>query len=865
VRVGEITRRREIKAARQQALLEFLERANRTQTPYPKHETVSRVFHRQATSTPDVPAVIFGQRSLSYRQLDALSDRHAYSLIERALPPERCVGVMLDRSPGAIACLLGTLKAGGAYLPLAPEFPFHRVAQLLRDSRAPVLFAEQSQAEICARLQTECPDLQTVLYVDKAESLEDAGSAGPPVDRSRAGSLAYIMYTSGTTGKPKGVMIEQHAILRLVLRTNWIRLGPEDRILQTGSMSFDASTFEIWGALLNGGALVITNRDTLLSPAKLTRLISRHGVTTIWLTAGLFRALAANHLELFTGLRTVICGGEKVSAHHCNLVRHAHPQISLKNGYGPTENTTFTTVYDICQDFEFDVPIGRPISNSTVYILDDNLQPVDIEKPGELCTGGDGLARGYLNEPILTSEKFIQHPLFGRLYRTGDLARWRPDGCIEYLGREDRQVKIRGFRIEPAEIEAQLLGQLEIKDALVVTRTSYKGETSLAAYYAVHSAIGAAELRSRLSACLPDYMVPAFFQELEAIPLTPNGKVDRSALAEPLRQTRSPSECVEGPPSATEVKLAAIWEEVLDCRPVGVHDNFFALGGHSLTAVKLTYLVQQRLGFTLPFTLIFKAPTVREMAKLMLDAACFGESMIDEPMVCLTPDRTGRPLFGFPPGTADALGYSELARRIGDVSFHAFNFVDSENILDIYVNLIESVDSAGPYVLFGYSGGGNLAFRTAVRLEAKGRVVSDLIMLDSSRFLSRYRFPADEAQRLAKEFLAHDSVSRYAHSQLLKDKVVFTIQRYYDFLSGAEDAATVGANIHLITSGQSPDEFRDESGRLVCSKSAWEQATRGRFRRQRGHGEHGHMLHIPFLDANAALVQQALFRDSRGG
>jgi thioesterase domain-containing protein len=398
----------------------------------------------------------------------------------------------------------------------------------------------------------------------------------------------------------------------------------------------------------------------------------------------------------------------------------------------------------------------------------------------------------------------------------------------------------------------------DVKEAAVVLTTFQNGDPSLTAYYTSQNAMEDSELRTRLNAALPAYMVPAHFHYLETMPLTSNGKVDRAALMKLVQQKTDRTTTFDSTASGTEAALTSIWEEVLDRKPVEVYDNFFALGGHSLLALKLTYLIHQRLGVSIPFTLIFKAPTVREMARCVINAARFGESAIDDLLVCLTPGRQGKAVFAFPPGTADALGYSQLAQKINGNSFYAFNFMHSDNVLNTYADLIETVDPEGPYVLFGYSGGGNIAFRTAAVLESRNKVVSAIIMLDSSRFLCPYRFPASEAQRLADQFLASDSVGAYAPTQVLKDKVRKTIEHYYDFLSGSADDNVVNATIHVIVSERSPEEFRDETGRLVCSKSAWAEGTRAQVQFLKGHGEHGQMLHALFLDANVALIERAL-------
>jgi len=442
-------------------------------------------------------------------------------------------------------------------------------------------------------------------------------SAAPVEARGRPDSLAYVMYTSGTSGVPKGVMVEHRPIIRLVVHTNFCHLGTADRVLQAGPLAFDASTFEIWGALLNGGCLCLAPKEVLLDTARLRRLIQRHGITTTFLTASLFNTLVNDDPEVLRDMQTVLVGGEKVSVRHINQVRAACPSLTLMNGYGPTENTTFTTTFVFDECLTDEAPIGKPIANTTVYILDENCAPVPIGVPGELCAGGDGLARGYLNDPQLTAERFISHPfeLGARLYRTGDLARWRPDGVIEYLGRVDDQVKIRGYRIEPAEIESRLLQHAAVDEALVLARDLGEERQELLAYLTGKSDFDISDLREHLQRSLPDYMIPAHFIRLDKLPLNANGKVDRSALPAPSTTGYRLHTFYVPPESEIEKQLAVIWQEVLGQQDIGATDHFFDLGGDSLKITKMAALVRKHMGKDMSLTIVFKKPTLRELAE----------------------------------------------------------------------------------------------------------------------------------------------------------------------------------------------------------------------------------------------------------
>jgi thioesterase domain-containing protein len=656
-------------------------------------------------------------------------------------------------------------------------------------------------------------------------------------------------------------MIEHRSVLRLVRNTNYIQLGEADRILQMGALSFDASTFEIWGVLLNGGCLCLPLGEDLLDARTFSELIRRHRITTLWLTVSLFNLLVDADVTAFAGLKRLLIGGEKCSVRHCNKFREACRGVVLQNGYGPTENTTFTTTYVIDKVINRDVPIGRPISNTTVYILDDHLRPVPSGVPGELCTGGDGLARGYLNDPELTGEKFVPHPFVEgeRIYRTGDLCRWLPDGNVEFIGRRDNQVKVRGYRINLEEIEACLRRHQQIVEAVVLARDLGGGTLDLIAYLTGEPGLEVEAVRAYLAARLPDCMVPAFFVALEKFPVNANGKVDREALPTPTTATVDAFAIQEPPQSETERQLVSIWEEVLGRKGIGVTYDFFAAGGHSLKVIKLVALIHRKMGLEMPLTAVFKATTIRAQAKLLLDRAQFGVAGIDDALVALTNPVGDSRVFAFPPGTADALGYIQLAELLKPHGLFAFNFIEESTRIADYANLIARVDPEGPYILLGYSAGGNLAYHAAAELERRGKKVSDVVMVDSSRLVGRIVFPEGEVDSVAAEFLSHPSVRPYLANSVLKEKAHRKIQRYYDYISSSVDLHIVDANIHVLVSADSPDKHYDpDSGELIASFSRWEEVTRGIFKTYRAAGSHNSMLFEPYLSHNAALLREIL-------
>ncbi|MEC0182798.1 non-ribosomal peptide synthase/polyketide synthase [Paenibacillus peoriae] len=596
-----------------------------TAAAYPSEQTIHGLFETQAAQTPEQAALFFEGEQLTYRELNERANRLARTLRNQGVTKDSLVGLMAERSVELIVGILGILKAGGAYVPIDPTYPEERIRYMLNDSGAELLLTQSYLVE-------KAVFDGHVLVLDGAQTVDhEEGSNLEPL--SGPNDLAYVIYTSGTTGQPKGVMVEHRNVVRLVKNTNYAQLDADTRILQTGAVVFDASTFEIWGALLNGGQLVLVNQDVILDALKLKEAVRNHGITTMWLTAPLFNQLSQQDLELFEGIRELLVGGDVLSVPHINRVMKAHPHLQIINGYGPTENTTFSTTHAITGMQSGSVPIGRPIHNSTAYVVDRSmrLQPVGVW--GELIVGGDGVARGYRNRPDLTAEKFIDSPFRSgeSCYRTGDLVRLNVDGTLEYKGRIDAQVKIRGYRIELGEVEMQLLKLEAVREAMVIAREDEQGQKQLCAYVVADEEVVASELRSALSQELPGYMVPSYFIHLEQMPLTPNGKIDRKALPAPEVSLQSEADYVE-PRTWVEAKLAQIWQEVLGLTQVGVKENFFEIGGHSLRATTLASKIHKELNKLLPLRSIFEAPTIEQLAAVLesLDQVTYASIPVTE-------------------------------------------------------------------------------------------------------------------------------------------------------------------------------------------------------------------------------------------
>jgi len=583
---------------------------------FPRDASVAAVFEEVAQQHPDAVAVVQGDVQLTYEQLNRQANRLAGRLRHAGVKPETMVACYCERSIEMIVAFLAVLKAGGAYVPLDPAYPRARLDLILEDTRAPLVLTRKSLAS------SVLPQDRTQILLVDDEMGTPHPSEAEQNPRQTAGptSLAYVMYTSGSTGRPKGVMVEHRGILRLVRGANYCHFGPDEIFLQFAPMSFDASTFEIWGALLNGSRLVLMPPESS-SLEDLALAVRRHCVTTLWLTAGLFHLMVEEHPEGLRTLRQLLAGGDVLSSRHVRLFLKHAGNTSLINGYGPTENTTFTCCHTMRSGDPLpeSIPIGKPISNTRVYLLDEQMNPVSPGEIGELYAAGDGVARGYLNDPDATAENFLTDPFTDeprqRMYRTGDLARWRTDGTIEFLGRVDNQVKILGYRIEPAEIETVLQRHSQIKQACVVARTENGGKR-LAAYF-IPSDSGPApeELRDFIASQLPQHMVPAFFVALPSFPLSEHGKVDRAALAKlevPLKQDSVPI----GPVSShLERTIAELWQRILRVPHVGLDDNFFDLGGDSLLLVAVHSNLQKILQTEIPLTDLFEFATIRKLAK----------------------------------------------------------------------------------------------------------------------------------------------------------------------------------------------------------------------------------------------------------
>ncbi len=589
---------------------------NNTAAPYPDHSCVHELFEAQVERTPDAIALVFEDQKLTYRQLNQRANQLAHHLQKLGVGPEVVVGISVDRSIEMVVGLLGIMKAGGAYLPIDPAYPSERIVYMLSDAELKVLLTQQ---KLLPRLPLNGTK---AICLDRDWDLIAMEDDTNPIGGATIDNLAYMIYTSGSTGKPKGVMLRHRGLCNLThSQIQDFAVTPDSRVLQFASFSFDASVSEIFMALLTGATLYLASRDTLLSTPDLIELFQREKITTVTLPPSLLKVLPTEGLE---HLATIISAGEACTK---DIALRWSKGRRLLNAYGPTETTIGVTSYLVekIPDECLTIPIGRPIQNTQLYILDQNLNPVPRGVRGELFIGGIGVGRGYHHRPDLTAEKFIPDPFSkvpgARLYRTGDLTRFLPDGTIEFLGRIDHQVKVRGFRIELGEIESALLEHPAMQHAVVLAKPVRPGSADhrLIAYIVPKpsTTLTSSDLTEFLKAKLPEYSIPSIFIRLDAMPLTPNNKVDRKALPDPDFSSDELAVPYIAPQTETERQLAALWQELLGVEKVGIRHNFFELGGHSLIATQLMSRIREQFQVALPIRNLFESPTVEALARII--------------------------------------------------------------------------------------------------------------------------------------------------------------------------------------------------------------------------------------------------------
>jgi amino acid adenylation domain-containing protein len=707
---------------------------------YPKEKSIAYLFSEQARKTPFRRALSFGNQTLTYRQLEERSNQLSHYLKSKGVLKEERIPVCMEKSIDLIIVILGILKAGCAYVPLDPEYPSERIRFMLEDTGAGKIFCTRNCLDILGS-----PDNRLIILVDEEWDLIFREPVRPVSIPGNGRDLAYVMYTSGSTGRPKGVMIENRNVISLVRGVHYVNLSGRNVLLNTGSASFDASSFEYWSMLLNGGELVLGPEQTLLNSDLLKQEIRKRKVNIMWFTSSLLNQWIELDMAVFEGLRTVIAGGEKLSEQHIEKLRNRYPSLEVINGYGPTENTTFSLTYHVKErQITKPIPIGTPIENRTAYILNNQLQLCGIGVIGELFVGGAGVARGYLNCPDLTKERFLPDPFSSepgaKMYRTGDLSRQMPDGNLEFHGRLDDQVKIRGFRIEPAEIESVIQQFPGIQQTAVLARGHRSSEKKLIAYIVSPGAFSKEELTIFLESRLPAFMIPRVFIPLNRLPLNANGKLDRNALPDPDLLPEFGNRIIKEPQTETQHLLADIWKEALHVQQLSIDDNFFELGGHSLIAVRVMKWIEEKSKHRLPITALFEAPTIEKLSDLLEQ-----DEKKDSwnSLVQIKPGGNKPPLYIVHGSGLTVLIFHALAmgldadQSVYGLQARGLNGVDEpfdnmEEIAAYYVGEILQQNPRGPYNLAGYSFGGIVAFEMAKQLKAAGREMNMLAIFDTN-------------------------------------------------------------------------------------------------------------------------------------
>lgn len=799
---------------------------------------VHELFQRQAARTPDACAVIFNDQHLSYSELNRYANRLASRLIELNVSLDEPVGICAERSIETIIGILAVLKAGGACLPLDPDYPKDRLGFMLKDGGVRFVFLEERFRGRMPETRARTIQLNTLL--------NEPGLTQNPQIAVSPDNLAYVIYTSGSTGKPKGVEVAHRGIVRLLMGVDYVKLDDTKALLQLSSLTFDGSIFDIWGPLLHGGRSVLYP-GRIPSIGLLRELVRKHKITTAWLTTSVFNAIVDEDPGALASLEQILVGGEKLSVSHIRRAWDHLPGVQLTNAYGPTEATVFACSYCISKKpdaADTSIPIGTPISNTRAYILDGNMTPVSVGATGELHLGGPGVARGYRNRPDLTAERFVPDP-FGKdpcLYKTGDLARWRSDGNIDFLGRIDTQVKLRGFRIELSEIEEVARGHEGVRDAVAVVSEQPNQEPVLSLFILGRPDKQASpdEVLRFLRGALPEFMAPGGCSVLDRWPLTSSGKIDRLALSR-LKNVRSRTAQPEVARTALEKRLVEIWEDLLNVRPIGIHENFMEIGGDSLLAIRLLAKIEDTLGARLPEAALWEAPTINKLAALIGNKGPIqvayatpvqphGEEL---PFFCVGAGQLLRPL-------STALGLTHPFFSIGiepaacDLLCPPYRL---EELASYLVTAILEKCPRGPYCLGGFCLDGLYAYEIARQLIQRGHEIRLLALFETTapsavakvgieseckRMLIRLKYRAHQLHRL--------KISDYVHN-LVRDWSQFFRRKWWDILpflyslNIASPSNTLGPILYMAASTYEPQPISCPT--LLFRAKEWPIASAG--------------------------------------
>ncbi|MBX4266311.1 non-ribosomal peptide synthetase [Clostridium estertheticum] len=815
---------------------------NDTKKEYPKDKTIYELFEDQVEKTPNNIAVVYEDKKLTYRELNEKSNSLARELREKGVKPDSIVAIMVERSLEMMIGIMGILKAGGAYLPMDPEYPKDRIEGMLEDSNTKILL---TQNYLMDKIKFEgiIVDLEgEELFKGSKDNLEKVNTSS---------DLAYVIYTSGSTGKPKGVMIEHRSILNTILsRKEEYKQTNEDYVMILFSFAFDGFVTSFFTAIVSGSKTLLLNKQEAKDPIEISRKLTSEKITHFITVPSLYMGiLHSTEKVMLQNIKVVTLAGEKLTLSTIKKSLEIAPKIEMVNEYGPTENSVLSTMMRNV-NLETPISVGKPISNTRIYIVNENnrIQPIGVV--GELCISGKGLARGYLNRLKLTEEKFIQNPFESgeKMYRTGDIARWLPDGNIEYIGRTDHQVKIRGYRIELGEIENQLLKNDAIKEAVVIDREDEQSNKYLCAYIACDKEMTVPELRSSLSKELPDYMMPAYFMQIEKMPLTPNGKLDRKALLEPDREINTGVEYV-APRNEIEEKLVKVWTEVLRVEKIGIDDDFFTLGGHSLKAIQVVSIIHRELNVEVPVGTVFSNPTIRGMAEIITNENVNSTNYkkIENTYVLLN-EIKDKNIFAFPPNSGNGIVYKYMANLLNEYSLYAFDYIENEDKIAKYVKVIKGIQKEGPYILMAYSAGGRLAFEVAKTLLKDGSKVSGIIMIDSYPLKndSYIELKEDELGKIYNDYLedhqneVNTEIKELFQNTFSRKALIRKVNNYTKYLSNISICREkIKTDIYIIKSEESREKKLDICGE---PKEVWDELIDGELIQYFGYGKHSEMI-----------------------
>ncbi|KIL28530.1 hypothetical protein B4133_0354 [Bacillus altitudinis] len=810
---------------------------------------LTKWFEHNVRKQPNAVALSAGDHTMTYAELNEQANRLARHLQKNGVGHQTVTAILAERAPELIVSLLAVLKAGATYVPIDPDYPESRIQYMLKDSGATHLLTHSSFISQTRSLAFD----GTYLFADDQEILL-MSSENLPLEAG-LDDTAYIMYTSGTTGQPKGIMTTHSNIARVVKNTNYLTILETDTLLSLSNSVFDGFTFDVYGALLNGAKLVLPQKETILDMGKLTELIKGEHISVMFVPTALFHLLVDEGTDWMRGVRKVLFGGERASVQHVRKAFDVMGKGRLLNVYGPTESTVFATYYPIDEAIPLEarsIPIGKPLNQTGAYILSEHRQLQPIGMVGELCLSGKGLAKGYLNRPDLTKQVFIAHPFAAgeRLYRTGDLAYFREDGLIEYAGRVDDQVKIRGHRIELTEIEANLLMHPGVKQAVILADHDETNHTRLLAYITCDDAWKGKldDIKSRLKERLPAYMLPHELIELENLPLTPNGKVDKRQLPKP--EAPQGNRRVKLPANEVEQKLLVMWREVLEREDISTDDHFFELGGHSLKAMSLLSKVSKEFEVQVPIHLLFETPTIEALSHYIQhqDGETAGYLVFNESQTST--------VFALPPLPGYGFIYQEAAKTLDDIRLIAFDFIETDNRMAQYVQHIQHLQPKGPLTLMGYSGGCYLAFELVQALEQGGRTVEKVIMIDSYKKIGESDLEGRSIDDDIEAIVHQTKQSELAQGEIVQEALAQKTRAYYETFVKGVNQGKIQADITFIQS--------EEQIAIPDWMEEWTQATAGSFTQYQGYGRHADMFkHKECAAQNAKLIKHIVNQTNR--